>query len=347
MPTMTWSRIKRTAQQILHLGDSPRRTALAFAIGVFIAFSPLYGLHTISVFLFAWAFRLNVVAVLAGSLVNNPWTVLPILGSTMWVGLTLVPIGDPHTLDSVLQNLVTLIQTATVRNHFNFPILWQQFKPYIFPLQSARWVYPSAEHSRFVHSLGAMHVAGRFARHLYPFLHKTTQDVPSANYIEELLRVTALVHDIGHGPFCHFFDENVLEQFHQTHEKLGQLIIREYLSKVIQGIRRSPSGPFDRGEELDPDHVAHLILKDKTKDSSRMPRWLNFLQPVISGSYTGDNLDYVLRDSYMCGVAVGPVDLTRLIHYTMISDRGFTIHKTGLPALQMFLNTRMYLYSNG
>jgi uncharacterized protein len=40
------------------------------------------------------------------------------------------------------------------------------------------------------------------------------------------------------------------------------------------------------------------------------------------------------------------VDLTRLIHYTMISERGFTIHKTGLPALQMFLNTRMYLYSN-
>ena len=39
----------------------------------------------------------------------------------------------------------------------------------------------------------------------------------------------------------------------------------------------------------------------------------------------------------------GPVDLTRLIHYTIITDKGFTIHKTGLPALQMFLNTRMYL----
>jgi hypothetical protein len=73
---------------------------------------------------------------------------------------------------------------------------------------------------------------------------------------------------------------------------------------------------------------------------------LNFLQPIISGCYTGDNLDYVLRDSYMCGVAVGPVDLSRLIHYTMITEKGFTIHKTGLPALQMFLNTRMYLYSN-
>ena len=235
-------------------------------------------------------------------------------------------------------------QEATEKDLIDSP--WAQRLRYIFQLQSARWVYPSAEHSRFVHSLGAMHVAGRFARHLYPFLAKVVRDVPSASYIEELLRVTALVHDIGHGPFCHFFDENFLEQFHLTHEKLGQLIIREHLGPTIRRIRRSPSGPFAKGEELDPNQIAHLILKDKSKDSSRMPRWLNFLQPIISGSYTGDNLDYVLRDSYMCGVAVGPVDLSRLIHYTMITDKGFTIHKTGLPALQMFLNTRMYLYSN-
>ena len=223
---------------------------------------------------------------------------------------------------------------------------WVQRLRYIYQLQSARWVYPSAEHSRFVHSLGAMHVAGRFARHLYPFLAKVIRNVPSANYIEELLRVTALVHDIGHGPFCHFFDDNFLQRFSLTHERLGQIIIREHLGPIIRKIRRSPSGPFATGEELDPDQIAHLILKDKGKDTSRMPRWLNFLQPVISGSYTGDNLDYVLRDSYMCGVAVGPVDLSRLIHYTMITEKGFTIHKTGLPALQMFLNTRMYLYSN-
>jgi uncharacterized protein len=115
---MTWARIKKTVKQVLHLGDSPHRTALAFAIGVFIAFSPTYGLHTLSVFLFAWAFRLNVVAMLAGSFINNPWTVVPILVSTMWVGLTLVPIGDPPALDW---------------NNFNIPILWQQFKPYFFP----------------------------------------------------------------------------------------------------------------------------------------------------------------------------------------------------------------------
>src|SRR6266581_3341529 len=217
---------------------------------------------------------------------------------------------------------------------------------YIYQLQSARWVYPSAEHTRFVHSLGTMHVAGRFAHHLYPFLKKAVKEVPSANYVEEFLRVTALVHDIGHGPFCHFFDDNYLHAFHASHEKLGQIIIRDHLGPIIRKIRRSPSGPFAKGEELNPDQIAHVILKEKGKDNSRIPRWLNMLQPVISGSYTADNLDYVLRDSYMCGVAVGPVDLSRLIHYTIITDKGFTIHKTGLPALQMFLNTRMYLYSN-
>lgn len=223
---------------------------------------------------------------------------------------------------------------------------WIQRLRYIYQLQSARWVYPSAEHTRFVHSLGTMHVAGRFARHLYPFLKNTVKDVPSANYVEELLRITALVHDIGHGPFCHFFDDNFLHGFGLTHERLGQIIIRDHLAPLIKKIRRSPSGPFAKGEELNPDQIAHLILKEKGKDNSRLPRWLNMLQPVISGSYTGDNLDYVLRDSYMCGVAVGPVDLTRLIHYTIVTEKGFTIHKTGLPALQMFLNTRMYLYSN-
>lgn len=223
---------------------------------------------------------------------------------------------------------------------------WVQRLRYIYQLQSARWVYPSAEHTRFVHSLGTMHVAGRFARHLYPFLKTIAPDIPSAAFVEEFLRITALVHDIGHGPFCHFFDDNYLHGFGLSHEKLGQIIIREHLGPLIKKLRRSPSGPFDRGEELNPELIAHVILKEKGKDNSRIPRWINVLQPVISGSYTADNLDYVLRDAYMCGVAVGPVDLTRLIHYTIVTGKGFTIHKTGLPALQMFLNTRMYLYSN-
>ena len=227
---------------------------------------------------------------------------------------------------------------------------WMQRLRYIYQLQSARWVYPSAEHSRFQHSLGAMHVAGRFARHLYPTLRKVVtasgDECPSPYFIEELLRVTALLHDIGHGPFGHFFDDHFLSKYGLTHELLGQKIIQEEMGDLIRGIRRSPNGSFEWGEEINPEHVAFLILKDPKKDTTKVPKWLVFLQPILGGIYTADNLDYVLRDSYMCGVAVGPVDINRLIHYTFLTEKGLTLHKTGLPALQMFLNTRLYLYSN-
>lgn len=222
---------------------------------------------------------------------------------------------------------------------------WMQRLRQIYQLQSARWVYPSAEHSRFQHSLGAMHLAGRFARHLYPSLRAAVPDCPSASFIEELLRVAALLHDIGHGPFGHFFDDNYLEQFDLTHEKLGQRIIRTELGDIIRDIRRSPSGEFAKRERLDSDQIAFLIGKGAVA-ASRQPRWLTFLQPLLSGIYTVDNLDYVLRDAYMCGVAVGPVDIDRLMYYTFFTEKGLTLHKSGLSALNMFLNARLYMYTN-
>jgi HD superfamily phosphohydrolase len=224
---------------------------------------------------------------------------------------------------------------------------WMQRLRYIYQLQSARWVYPSAEHSRFVHSLGAMHLAGRLARHLYPSLAEVNPDCPSAPFIESLLRITALVHDIGHGPFCHFFDHHFLDQFNLTHEKLGQAIVWHELGDLIQQIRRSPGGFFAAGERLDPEQIAFLMHKDATyKTPPEYPRWLVMLKPLFWGLCTADNLDYVLRDAYMCGVAIGPVDPDRIIFYSFFTSNGLTLHRAGLPALTMFLNARSYLYSN-
>lgn len=224
---------------------------------------------------------------------------------------------------------------------------WMQRLRYINQLQSARWVYPSAEHSRFVHSLGAMHLAGRLARHLYPSLAEVAADCPSAPFIESLLRITALVHDIGHGPFCHFFDHHFLDTFHLTHEKLGQAIVRQELADIIREIRRSPTGFFSAGERLDPEQVAFLMHKDDAyKTPPQYPRWLVMLKPLFWGICTADNLDYVLRDAYMCGVAIGPVDPDRIIYYTFFTPDGLTLHRAGLPALTLFLNARSYLYSN-
>jgi hypothetical protein len=222
---------------------------------------------------------------------------------------------------------------------------WMQRLRQIYQLQSARWVYPSAEHSRFQHSLGAMHLAGRFARHLYPSLKAAVPDCPSEHCVEELLRVAALLHDVGHGPFGHFFDDNYLEQFDLTHEKLGQHIIKTELAEIIKAVRRSPSGEFAKGERLSPDQIAFLIGKGPAAPA-KQPQWLQFLQPLLSGIYTVDNLDYVLRDSYMCGVAIGAVDIDRLMYYTFFTDKGLTLHKSGLTALNMFLNARLYLYTN-
>ncbi|MBS0150313.1 MAG: DUF2062 domain-containing protein [Nitrospira sp.] len=86
-------------RQVLHLQESPRRTALAFALGVFIAFSPAYGLHTAMVALCTWLFGLNFVALFAGALINNPWTIIPILGATYWTGAFLLGRTDVPTFN--------------------------------------------------------------------------------------------------------------------------------------------------------------------------------------------------------------------------------------------------------
>jgi HD superfamily phosphohydrolase len=223
---------------------------------------------------------------------------------------------------------------------------WVQRLRRVPQLQSARWVFPAAEHSRFQHSLGAMHLAGRFAQQLHASLKAEFSDGPSAPLFEELLRMAGLLHDVGHGPFGHFFDDNFLADFDLTHEKVGQRIIREELGELIRGLRRSPSGPFESGERIDPEWICYLMGKSYTFPTAEHPRWLAHLKPLLSGIYTADNMDYVLRDSYMCGVAVGPIDIERIMYYSFFSEKGLTLDRGGIQAFIMFLNARFYLYTN-
>ena len=223
---------------------------------------------------------------------------------------------------------------------------WVQRLRRVPQLQSARWVFPAAEHSRFQHSLGAMHLAGRFAQQLYPSFRAVFPDAPSAPLIEELLRMAGLLHDVGHGPFGHFFDDNFLVDFDLTHELLGQRIIREELADTLRGLRRSPSGAFNADERIDPEWICYLMGKSYTHPLESHPKWLPFLKPLLSGVFTADNMDYVLRDSYMCGVAVGPIDIERIIYYSFFSEKGLTLDRSGLQAFTMFLNARFYMYTN-
>jgi len=220
---------------------------------------------------------------------------------------------------------------------------WCQRLRRIHQMQSAWWVFATAEHSRFQHSVGAMHLAGEWARHLYPTLRRQHPDAPSQALVVETLRLAGLLHDVGHGPFGHFFDENYLSRWGIDHEVVGRHLIVTDLAPLISEIGASPDADFAPGERVDPRWVAHLISPDPLPGFAP-PAWLDVLKPLMIGPFSADNMDYVPRDSYICGVAAGPVDVQRVIHYSFISEHGLTLHSHGAEALFMFLNARLYLY---
>jgi uncharacterized protein len=242
---------------------------------------------------------------------------------------------------------------------------WLQRLRRISQLQSARWVFPTAEHSRFTHGLGVMHEAGLWARTLLPSLRTVLpslapgEPLPSEGLVVETLRVAGLLHDVGHGPFAHFFDDRVLAAFpapedarrgagkRLSHEDLSQLIIERELGGLIRALRRAPGATperdaFGEGESIDPAWVSFLVSKPALTDAS-MPAWVRLLQPLLSGVFTVDNLDYVRRDAFFTGVRVG-IDVERLRRYAFVSERGLTLYEPGVAALEGFLGARMLLY---
>jgi HD superfamily phosphohydrolase len=220
---------------------------------------------------------------------------------------------------------------------------WLQRLRRIHQLQSAWWVFPGGEHSRFQHAIGAMHLAGEWARRLYPDLQRLEPGVPSLHCVEETVRVAGLLHDAGHGPFGHFFDQNYLDRYGIDHEVIGRALIEGPLASTIAALDASPAGPFEPGERIDPRWVAELIARPPLL--APIPAWVRRLKPVLNGMYTADNLDYVPRDAYMCGVKIGPVDVQRLLHYSFLTEEGMLLHQHGAQALLMFLNARLYLYN--
>lgn len=111
--------IRDRIRSLFQLNDSPNKLALAFAVGMFIAFSPTIGLHTISCLVFAWMFRLNKLAVFTAAFVNNPWTMVPLYGFCLWFGMKITG-GDMTT-------------PHIAWNELSFRNAYFILKPYLWP----------------------------------------------------------------------------------------------------------------------------------------------------------------------------------------------------------------------
>lgn len=117
------ARLRRVVEAVLHLDDTPRRTAIAFGLGLYLAFHPLLGLHTLMALGIAFAFRLNRVAILTGCYVNNPWTIAPLYLAGTAIGCRML--GVP------MEGLGAIDWDLPARDLAR--VLGQQLRPYLWP----------------------------------------------------------------------------------------------------------------------------------------------------------------------------------------------------------------------
>ncbi len=179
-------------------------------------------------------------------------------------------------------------------------------------LAGAEFVYPGANHTRFEHSVGAMHLAGLMADNI-------TEDETEI----QALRLAGLLHDVGHGPFSHIFEE-ILAKKDQNHEDITSWLIRN--SELADIIR---DGGFN------PDNLSRLAV-GKLEKKERL-----FLNQVIRSSVDVDKLDYIVRDSFHTGAEYGNVDVFRLIYTTEPFQRNLAVNTTALTTLESFLIARV------
>jgi len=193
---------------------------------------------------------------------------------------------------------------------------------FIRQLASAWYVYPGATHTRFSHSLGTLYIMGRLASRLYSMgyiYHK--DDV-------QLLRLVALLHDVGHTPFSHAIEPFFRERLGLGHEDLTRLMIM--VSPDISEALESYG--------YDPKEIV-AILEGKHRET--------LYNQLISSELDVDRMDYLLRDSLHTGVAYGSIDIHRLLATMVVDGEGnLAVLEKGLGALENFYIARMHMYRN-
>ena len=191
------------------------------------------------------------------------------------------------------------------------------------------FVYPGAMHSRFLHSLGAMHLMHEAITSLREKGVKISENEATA------AMAAILLHDVGHGPFSHVFEEAGLLSGNLTHEDISLMMmqeIREWFcshNTTDQGDVAVQSGQ----EIMD---LAIAIFKDEYDK--------HFLHQLISSQLDVDRLDYLCRDSFFCGVTEGSVASARILKMMNVKDGRLVVEAKGIYSVEKFLIARRLMY---
>ena len=172
-------------------------------------------------------------------------------------------------------------------------------------------VYPGAQHSRFLHSIGAMHLMSDAIASLRQKSIEISEDEANGAMIAILL------HDLGHAPFSHVMEHTLIEGI--THEDVSLIMMEQ--------INREMNGALD---------TAIAIFRNKYHK--------HFLHQLISSQFDMDRMDYLCRDSFFTGVTEGSVASARLIKMLNVVDDRLVIEAKGIYSVEKFLIARRLMY---
>ncbi|MFX0133787.1 MAG: HD domain-containing protein [Candidatus Hodarchaeota archaeon] len=185
-------------------------------------------------------------------------------------------------------------------------------------LAGSEYVYMGATHCRFSHSLGVSHLAEQLIINL-------SRNVEISRSQIEKIKIAAMLHDIGHGPFSHVSESLLINYLEKTHEDMTTWIIQK--SELKEKLEKMG---------YDSDEISKLAVGKLRKKGEF------FMDQIISSSVDVDALDYIVRDSRFSGAEYGFVDIFRLIYsMDIVSPNGdLAIDLTALSALEAFLLAR-------
>ena len=172
-------------------------------------------------------------------------------------------------------------------------------------------VYPGALHTRFHHSLGAMHLMGRALSELKSKGHKVSNEEMTA------AQIAILLHDVGHGPYSHALEHAIVTSLH--HEEISAVFIKK-LNEHFNGQLNLALDIFE----------------------NRYHR--HFFHKLISSQFDMDRLDYLKRDSFFTGVSEGVINYERLLNMLEVANDEPVIEAKGIYSVEKFITARRLMY---